>query len=350
MSCFKNEKNNIINRGKGCLIGGAVGDAFGYTIEFMSRDEIEEKYGEEGLREYVLSDGLAPITDDTQMTLFTAEGILLWERSRKENKGVKLENCCYKAYRDWFYTQENDCENKEKHKSVTDIYSIPELHVRRAPGFTCIRALRRKNPGKIGNPINDSKGNGGIMRVSPVAMHFSPEEYSLEEIMMLGAKTAAVTHGHPLGFISTAMLTGMLSLMIYREYPLLDAVLKAEDYTYKLFGCYEDINEMMALIKKAKELSRLEINDVEAISKLGRSALAESTLAIAIYCSLKYENNFEEAIIAAANFNGDSDTVAAVTGNIMGAHLGFDKIPEKYIHPLQFKDLILEISEKLCEY
>lgn len=348
MSCSKNETNNIINRGKGCLIGGAIGDAFGYQIEFMSIEEIRAKYGKEGLREYIISSGIAPITDDTQMTLFTAEGIFLWEKAQKENSDTKLENFCFKAYRDWFYTQENDNENKRKHKSVTDIYGIPELHIKRAPGYTCTRALRSKKVGKIDNPINDSKGNGGLMRVSPVAIHFSPDKYSLEEIMMLGAKTAAVTHGHPLGFISTAMLTGMLNLMIYKEYPLLDATSKAEEYTYKLFGGYEEINEMMTLIKTAKELSCLGMNDVEAISKLGRSALAESTLAIAIYCSLKYENDFEKAIIAAANFDGDSDTVAAVTGNIMGAHLGFNKIPEKYILPLQFKDLILEISEKLC--
>ncbi len=349
MSCAENETSNIINKSKGCLIGGAVGDAFGYPIEFMSRAEIEEEYGKDGLRDYVLSNGVALITDDTQMTLFTAEGLLLWEKTRSKNADVKLENCCFKAYRDWFFTQENDNENKRKHQSVTEIYSIPELHVRRAPGFTCTRALRSKKIGKIDNPINDSKGNGGLMRVSPVAIHFSPEKYPLYEIMMMGAKTAAVTHGHPLGFISTAMLSGMLSLMIYNDVSLKDAISEAKEHTYRLFGNYDEIKELMALIEKAEALSFAQKNDVEAIFELGRSALAESTLAIAIYCSLKYENNFEEAIIAAANFNGDSDTVAAVTGNIMGAHLGFNKIPKKYILPLQFKDLMLKFSEKLCE-
>ncbi len=73
-----------LKRAKGCLIGGAIGDAFGYCIEFSSREEIEEKYGKDGLQDYELTDGVAVITDDTQMTLFTAEGLFLWEKAKKE--------------------------------------------------------------------------------------------------------------------------------------------------------------------------------------------------------------------------------------------------------------------------
>ena len=59
------------------LLGGAVGDALGAPIEFMSKSAIMQKYGKDGVQNYVeFSDGTGAITDDTQMALFTAEGIL----------------------------------------------------------------------------------------------------------------------------------------------------------------------------------------------------------------------------------------------------------------------------------
>lgn len=57
---------------KGCLIGGAVGDALGYPIEFMSIEQIRYKYGPSGITDYVDTQ----ISDDTQMTLFTLDGLL----------------------------------------------------------------------------------------------------------------------------------------------------------------------------------------------------------------------------------------------------------------------------------
>ncbi len=89
------------------------------------------------------------------------------------------------------------------------------------------------------------------------------------------------------------------------------------------------------------------MNDIDAIRELGEGWVAEETLAIAIYCSLKYSNSFDKAIIAAVNHGGDSDSTGAVTGNIMGAYLGLQGIPEKYIKHLELKDTILEMADDL---
>ncbi len=80
---------------------------------------------------------------------------------------------------------------------------------------------------------------------------------------------------------------------------------------------------------------------------MGEGWVAEETLAIALYCSLKYENDFDKALIASVNHNGDSDSTGAVTGNILGAYLGMSKIPQKYIDNLELKDVILDIAEDL---
>ena len=65
------------DRVRGALLAGAVGDALGAPVEFMIRPDIFRQFGSEGIGDYVLYAGrLGAITDDTQMTLFTAEGLL----------------------------------------------------------------------------------------------------------------------------------------------------------------------------------------------------------------------------------------------------------------------------------
>ena len=91
------------------------------------------------------------------------------------------------------------------------------------------------------------------------------------------------------------------------------------------------------------------MDDLDAIRELGEGFAAEETLAIAIYCALKYENDFERAMIAAVNHSGDSDSVASVTGNILGAFLGVRKIPTKFLRPLEMLDIIAEIADDLYE-
>ena len=66
-----------IDKFRGCLIGGAAGDALGYAVEFLDEETIFSRYGENGITGYDLVNGVAEISDDTQMTLFTANGLLL---------------------------------------------------------------------------------------------------------------------------------------------------------------------------------------------------------------------------------------------------------------------------------
>ena len=62
---------------RGSLIGGAIGDVLGYPVEFASYSNIKSMFGENGIARFVLNNnGVAEISDDTQMTLFTANGLL----------------------------------------------------------------------------------------------------------------------------------------------------------------------------------------------------------------------------------------------------------------------------------
>lgn len=103
---------------RGCLMAGAAGDALGYEVEFMSRRSILSRFGENGITKFALdSNGKALISDDTQMTLFTANGLLTGiTMNRMERSSHKAELIVMAAYLDWFYTQTRE---EGKHEQIT---------------------------------------------------------------------------------------------------------------------------------------------------------------------------------------------------------------------------------------
>lgn len=333
---------------KGCLLGGAVGDALGYPVEFMSADEIRQVYGENGIRDYVLTNDVAQISDDTQMTLYTANGLLVGT-TRGMTRGVfgSYPEYIGKCYRDWLKTQRN-FERSEAETTVSWLNDVPELYAQRAPGTTCITALSKEVLGSIAAPINHSKGCGGVMRVAPIGLYFSNRYYTLDEIDMIGAEAAALTHGHELGYIPAAMLVHMIQHIAYQKNrTLLDAVLDGRDAVKRLFYNTAHLEVFLELIDKAVKLAYSDETDQSAICHLGEGWVAEEALTIAIFCALRYENNFEEGIIAAVNHSGDSDSTGAITGNILGAHLGIEGIPCRFLEKLELKNIIEEIAEDL---
>jgi len=125
-------------------------------------------------------------------------------------------------------------------------------------------------------------------------------------------------------------------------------ILHAKAAISRLFPKAEHLTDMLDLTDKAINLAaESEMDELDAIRELGEGWVAEETLAIAIYCSLKYQNDFEKAMIASVNHSGDSDSTGAVTGNILGAHLGMQAIPEKFLTHLELKDTIIEIADDL---
>lgn len=330
--------NKDINKFKGCLIGGAIGDALGYPIEFvkLSKNDKVTRFDNKGI-----------ISDDTQMTLFTANG-LLWRQTRFNLRGIapNVSDCIYFSYQDWYKTQS---KNKNVETKMSWIAELPELNVERAPGITCLNSLSSGKKGTIENPINNSKGCGSVMRVAPIGLFFSKGN-SLHEIGKYGAEAGAITHGHPLGIIPCYVLTIIINKLAYTDKNIEEAVNEAIDEFKTNFDIFnkEDSDYFITLMKKAINLAHKKfISDENAIKELGEGWVAEEALAIAIYSSIKYSNNFEKAIICSVNHGGDSDSTGAITGNIIGTYLGIDKIPNYFIDNLELSDVIQEIAEDL---
>ena len=357
------ETERNLDKIRGSLIGGAIGDALGYPVEFLSRDMIVEKYGEPGITEYELDrrSGKALISDDTQMTLFTANGILVGE-TRLCMRGIGGVPSAYvpQSYQDWLTTQEEDYQT-EKHTKrynrnggISWLLDVPELYSRRAPGNTCLSALieARQNQGGgdyIENPRNSSKGCGGIMRVAPLGIHYG--SIPVETLDKEAAVLSAITHGHPLGYLPSAVLTHILNRIVFpgeQHLMLKEIIVEAKETVRRLFEGTEYVDELCEIVDKAIELAENEDTDVNNIKRLGEGWVAEETLAIAIYCALRYEHDFSGGIIAAVNHDGDSDSTGAVVGNILGAINGYDAIESKWKQKLELLEVLLEMSADLC--
>ena len=346
---------------RGCLMAGAAGDALGYEVEFMSRRSILSRFGDNGITKFALNrNGKALISDDTQMTLFTANGMLMGlTRGYMRGIGGRPEKYVDIAYLDWYYTQ----TGKKREMLIDDwhptwLRDLPEMAHRRAPGNTCLSAC--ESLFRCEKAQNNSKGCGGIMRVAPMALldagYASRNEnsYSIEELAEAGGEIAEVTHKHPLGFLPASLLT----VLLYKVIPMTAKQVQEEidgivadtvnilDRIYK--GKYDaDKRYLKELTMKAVQLAHSDISDADAIRQLGEGWVAEETWAIALYCAIRHIDSVEDAIIASVNHDGDSDSTGSVCGNIMGAIYGYEHIKERNIFCPEGKKLedTLELSE-----
>jgi ADP-ribosylglycohydrolase len=323
---------------KGCLIGGAIGDALGWPVEFMTLKEITKRYGPSGIHDLkLLATGKAEITDDTQMTLFTAEGILRAE-TRGHEKGIcHPPSVVYYAYQRWLLTQ--GYPRVHDYEWIYDgwLLGVKELHARRAPGNSCLSALSSQKQGTMSEPINSSKGCGGVMRAAPAGLF-----YRKENAFKMAAEFAALTHGHPSGYLSAGALSYMIASIIEGqdlETALKNTLTELENYDY-----HEECSQSL---KQAQELSKSHLSDIEAITQLGEGWIGEEALGISVYCALKYPDDFKKALIAAVNHDGDSDSTGAITGNILGAYLGLSKIPPEWVEKVELKEVLIQVADDL---
>jgi ADP-ribosylglycohydrolase len=327
----------------GCIVGGAIGDALGAPIEFMQLEDILDQFGPNGVNEYVEnSSGFGEITDDTQMLLFTAEGLLRsWHRATVRGVWDGYSKICFDSYLRWLITQGNHNIGESASNVDIDGWLINErfLHKRRAPGLTCLSALQKGHPGTISRPINSSKGCGGIMRIAPVGLLFYKDPANAFKI---GAELAAMTHGHPSGYLSAGYLAALIAY-INSGKDLLESIAE----TSQLLKAYEHSEETLLSVEKALELYHCPHPSFEKVESLGGGWVGEEALAISLYCCLCYENDFEKAINLAINHSGDTDSTGAITGNILGLKLGEKAIPNRWITHLSNYETIRQVAEDL---
>lgn len=344
------EKERLLDRAKGCIVGGAVGDALGYAVEFLSLFQINKKYGKEGITNYEPDkEGVARFSDDTQMSLFTAEGLLnAFVKGNLSENDLKHSIC--KAYECWYATQ------TQSQRDLTDsqLSRIPELWANRAPGITCMNAMEDISSGGPDAVVNFSKGCGGVMRVAPIGIFGAthPDLFDFEFTGRIAGIAADLTHKHPLSSYSSMALAMIVSECMSHDVIdrqsfrsiVIDLVFKSLG---QLFPEDDYLSDLLNLILKAMGLAESDKSNTECIKVLGEGWVAEEALAIAVFSVMRYIDDFEKCMVCAVNHSGDSDSTGAIAGNIAGAILGYGAIPEKFIASLELHDLLVSMAERL---
>src|ERR1044072_1190310 len=181
------------------LLLGAIGDALGAPIEFLMMDTVRKLHGPDGITTFEEEyGGRGKITDDTQMTLFTLEGLIRGHHAMRTGELANPLPAIAQAYLRWLYTQE------QRHEPPLDgwLVNVPRLHAARAPGNTCLTSLRglaaEKPIGTFTNRLNNSKGCGAVMRCAPFAIWSE----DVTEVFTLASAAGAITHSHPSGYLS----------------------------------------------------------------------------------------------------------------------------------------------------
>lgn len=317
----------------GCLLGGAVGDGFGYGVEFDSLATIRARHGPDGLMAPLLTDGRIVVSDDTQMTLFTAAGLLACPPSSGWNDQTTLE-AIRRATLDWYRSQ-----TQRFSAAGSGLLAHRELWARRAPGNTCLSACAAGAQGTPERPMNNSKGCGGVMRTAPIGLVRGLRPGFAFD---LGARAAAQTHGHPSGYLSAAVMAFVLRWLTDCPAPTNADLDAAVDGARKQLDKWEGAGETRAAIDAAMaRIARPADDPVADVTSLGQGWVGEEALAIGLYAAAR-GRDFAQVFQIASNHDGDSDSTASIAGQIHGAMHGLSGLLIDWIGQL---DVLVPVTE-----
>lgn len=286
------------------LLGGAIGDSLGADIEFNDLAQIRSLFPG-GVDQLSKNQGPAPgwFTDDTQMTLFTGEGVIQYQALRTLNGHARCAEIVHQALQRWLVTQSGKRASEEN--PAIGLLGEPRLWYQAAPGMTCLGALEsNKWLGSVAG--NSSKGCGTIMRVAPIALGL-PDELVSE----CAISTSAVTHGHPVGQLAASAWAQLLAKVAAGH----DLAGAAQQIARQMINHTPEAAEVGWIMRSALEATR--DGSPETVERLGGGWVAEEALAIALYACLSAEG-FEHGLRVAVTHSGDSDSTGAIAGNMLG--------------------------------
>jgi ADP-ribosylglycohydrolase len=350
-----------LSAAEGCLLGSAIGDALGAPTEFLRWQAIRAAYGPEGIRDFDAKPyGLGAYTDDTQLAIAVARGIL---SSRNPGSVGDTMPPIARWFARWYATQSEPGQS-------------------RAPGGACMRASGRLHRGSHwcesaasttttgpcgtcglaqfehgrGRPIDtdapicgsysgteaprQAKGNGAVMRAHPVALAYRADRHLMEEIARL---QATITHDHPLAAEAAAWWVHLVA----------DVIDSGGEPGVRI-GLLEQVDGELrdwleTAVAFAEEVRDGTLTAREALNQLGRGCwVAEEAVAAALLLWLACDD-YTEAVCTAANMDGDSDTVAAMAGALWGAAHP-EQIPPRWITLIEGRYELLALAAGLQRY
>ena len=299
----------MIDKIRGYIYGSAYGDALGAPIEFLSHEAIIHRYGPDGINEPIVR---ANWTDDTEIMMAVGKGIIA---EKTDNFEIIMTNVA-KQFIKWL--------------GNTGL----------APGMTCLTACQTLKRGKNWKEsgIVDSKGCGSAMRSGILGFLFEDKE----ALKVVAHNVGIITHGH----IDADVAAQAAALLVYyakheiaiQEYPRL--------LRNDIGGLSEKFDNLLNVVEKLIRDS--DIDDVAALGIIGQGWVGDEAVLMALYCILKYPDDYPKVLRTAVNITGDSDSIGAIAEGIMGTKIGFEKLPKEWKDRLIEKER-LEAFIKLLE-
>lgn len=293
------------DRYRGAMVGSAVGDALGATVEFTSRAEIQARHG---VHRDITGGGwlhlaAGEVTDDTQMARCLARSLV--SRGRFDGDDIAAN------FVEWYRSNPPDIGNTTRHALVQLAAGVPWSE----SGQRTHDAMRP----------NDAS-NGSIMRAAPVAL-FARADSALNE--RCSADQSRITHANPLCIDACIALNAAIAALL--DDPSADAI-------------------AVAIAASSNDTVRASLVDVpeQTAESLNAGGYVLATLQSSFWAITQHES-LENAVIAAVNLGEDADTTGAVAGALAGAKWGYDAIPKRWINVLIGRDELVELADGLLE-
>ncbi|HLT96010.1 MAG TPA: ADP-ribosylglycohydrolase family protein [Acidimicrobiia bacterium] len=292
-------------RFQGAMAGIAVGDALGFPVEGM--ETVPGGYPDDAFRRLEKFD----YSDDTALSIALAESLLACD-------GFDGSDMARRFSEVWA---------REPHRG----YGANVVKVFRSVG----EGVDWKEAAESQFGGSGSFGNGGAMRVVPVALWAYPD---LEETVRLATATASVTHAHPVG------MEGAVIQAIAAHHVLGDG--------FEPGRLLEDLDQRIETDRFRVKLETVELclergDDQQARQHLGNSVAADGSVLTALYC-FSIAADFDDTVRRAIRIGGDTDTIAAMAGALAGARYGLSAIPPDWRQVEGF-DRMVELGDALYQ-
>ena len=335
---------------RGCLLGLAVGDAMGYTVNSHTLAEIREDYGPNGLQGYDPVSGYADVTSYTQLAAFTANG-LLYGITMGRSKGTMSPFINYIARSHWEWASSQQMMDRPA-RTACWLFREKPICQRRCMDTRMKEIILRKQFRTPEEPGNSMATPTAITAAVGVGLFFDPREMEQEEFDRLGMEAIALTHGDPQAFLPGAFVTHLVSLALRDADSPMEALVEKtlEAFQQQFSHDYSrHASQLCSLVKMALTLSRdRTIPAPEAMEKLQCKTGAQ-VLAGALYALTAGEDDFDNSLIIAVNHSGASAAVGALVGAVLGARLGEEALPEFYLECLECRDILQELADDLFQ-
>lgn len=329
-------------RAQGCLLALAVGDAMGYTVDDKLWPQIREDYGPDGLRGYDLVNGYAAVSSYTQLAAMGCCGLLVGlTRGQLRGATAPLIRYMERVGRDWAAMQRRSTGD-----SICWVARREELQARRCMEQLMPDSYLRTPCATMTQPTNRFRTPGALPLAVAAGMTLDPKQIPRQQISRLGAEAVALTHGHPMAFLSGGALAWLVNVIVWDGEKLTGELVReaCQDLRGNFAGEFPQAGELSAVLNAAVAAARLPGPLQEKLERLEPDS-ADRVLAGAILSILACPEDPDGALIAAVNHSGRSAACGCVTGALLGAQLGVDNIPDFYLDCLEAEPILRQLAQ-----